>query len=113
VLKEHPKGLFVAFFTNMGERFGFYTMLAIFVFYIQAKFGYTATQAGAVYGTFLFGIYFFPLLGGWLADRVIGYGKTITLGTILMFLGYGLMALPGFGQVVLFIALGIILWKKP
>ena len=108
MLKEHPKGLFVAFFTNMGERFGFYTMLAIFVYYIQAKFGYTATQAGVVYGTFLFGIYFFPLLGGLLADRIIGYGKTITLGTILMFLGYGLMALPGFGQVVLFIALGII-----
>lgn len=108
VLKEHPKGLFVAFFANMGERFGFYTMLAIFVYYIQAKFGYTATQAGAVYGTFLFGIYFFPLLGGWLADRVIGYGKTITLGTVLMFLGYGLMSLPGFGQAVLFIALGII-----
>jgi len=108
VLKEHPKGLFVAFFANMGERFGFYTMLAIFVYYIQAKFGYTATQAGAVYGTFLFGIYFFPLLGGWLADRVIGYGKTITLGTVLMFLGYSLMALPGFGQAFLFIALGII-----
>ncbi|MFO7980370.1 MAG: peptide MFS transporter [Candidatus Aminicenantes bacterium] len=108
MLKEHPKGLFVAFFANMGERFGFYTMLAIFVYYIQAKFGYTATQAGAVYGTFLFGIYFFPLLGGWLADRVIGYGKTITLGTVLMFLGYGLMSLPGFGQAVLFIALGII-----
>jgi len=108
MLKEHPKGLYVAFFTNMGERFGFYTMLAIFIYYIQAKFGYTATQAGAVYGTFLFGIYFFPLLGGWLADRVIGYGKTITLGTIFMILGYGLMALPGFGQAVLFIALGII-----
>jgi len=108
MLKEHPKGLFVAFFANMGERFGFYTMLAIFVYYIQAKFGFTATQAGAVYGTFLFGIYFFPLIGGWLADRVIGYGKTIVLGTILMFLGYVLMALPGFGQVVLFIALGII-----
>ncbi|HZX10664.1 MAG TPA: peptide MFS transporter [Acidobacteriota bacterium] len=108
MLKEHPKGLFVAFFANMGERFGFYTMLAIFVYYIQAKFGYTATQAGAVYGTFLFGIYFFPLLGGWLADRVIGYGKTITLGTVLMFLGYSLMALPGFGQAFLFIALGII-----
>ena len=108
MLKEHPKGLFVAFFTNMGERFGFYTMLAIFVFYIQAKFGYTATQAGAVYGTFLFGIYFFPLIGGWLADRVMGYGKTITLGTILMILGYGLMALPGFGPALLFVALGII-----
>jgi len=108
VLKNHPKGLIVAFFTNMGERFGYYTMLAIFVYYIQAKFGYTATQAGAVYGTFLFGIYFLPLLGGWLADRALGYGKTITLGTLLMILGYGIMALPGFGQVILFIALGII-----
>ncbi len=108
MIKEHPKGLFVAFFTNMGERFGFYTMLAIFILYIQAKFGYTATQAGAVYGAFLFGIYFFPLIGGVVADRWLGYGKTVTLGTIVMFLGYGLMALPGLGKGILFISLAVI-----
>jgi POT family proton-dependent oligopeptide transporter len=48
VLKGHPKGLLVAFFANMGERFGYYTMLAIFTLYLQAKFGYTATEAGFI-----------------------------------------------------------------
>lgn len=95
MLKGHPKGLYVAFFANMGERFGYYTMLAIFVLYLQAKYGFTATEAGAYYGGFLFGIYFLPLLGGIIADRVLGYGKTITLGTLVMFLGYLLLAIPG------------------
>lgn len=95
MLKGHPKGLYVAFFANMGERFGYYTMLAIFVLYLQAKYGFTAAEAGAYYGGFLFGIYFLPLLGGIIADKVLGYGKTITVGTIVMFLGYLLLAIPG------------------
>ncbi len=95
MLKGHPKGLYVAFFANMGERFGYYTMLAIFVLYLQAKYGFSATEAGAYYGGFLFGIYFLPLLGGIIADNLLGYGKTITLGTIIMFLGYLLLAIPG------------------
>jgi len=95
MLKGHPKGLYVAFFANMGERFGYYTMLAIFVLYLQAKYGFTAAEAGAYYGGFLFGIYFLPLLGGIIADKVLGYGKTITIGTIVMFLGYLLLAIPG------------------
>ncbi len=99
MLKGHPKGLYVAFFANMGERFGYYTMLAIFVLYLQAKYGFTAAEAGAYYGGFLFGIYFLPLLGGIIADKVLGYGKTITLGTVIMFLGYLLLAIPGQAMV--------------
>jgi len=95
MLKDHPKGLYVAFFANMGERFGYYTMLSIFVLYLQAKFGYTTAEAGAIYGGFLFGIYFLPLVGGLLADHVLGYGKTIVLGIIIMFVGYVMMAIPG------------------
>ena len=87
MFKNHPKGLIVAFFANMGERFGYYTMLAIFVLYIQAKFGFTTAEAGSIYGTFLFGIYFLPLLGGYIADNLLGYGKTITIGTVVMFIG--------------------------
>jgi proton-dependent oligopeptide transporter, POT family len=108
MFKGHPKGLYVAFFANMGERFGYYTMLAIFVLYLQAKFGWTTTHAGQVYGFFLFGVYFLPLLGGYLADNVLGFGKTILAGIIIMFIGYGLLAIPGTGQVFIFVALGTI-----
>ncbi len=108
MFKGHPKGLYVAFFANMGERFGYYTMLAIFVLYLQSKFGWDATQAGHVYGGFLFGIYFLPLLGGYIADNVLGYGKTITLGIIIMFAGYVLLAMPGTGEWFIYGALAVI-----
>ncbi|MCX6566126.1 MAG: peptide MFS transporter [Candidatus Aminicenantes bacterium] len=94
MFKGHPKGLFVAFFANMGERFGFYTMVAIFVLFMQAKYGVSAATAGFVYSTFMVCVYFFPLLGGLLADKVLGFGKTISLGMIVMFLGYALLAIP-------------------
>jgi len=108
MFKGHPKGLYVAFFANMGERFGYYTMLAIFVLYLQSKFGWSATQAGHVYGGFLFGIYFLPLLGGYLADNVFGYGKTIVLGIIVMFIGYIMLAVPGTGEWFIYGALAVI-----
>ncbi|MCB8995616.1 MAG: peptide MFS transporter [Bacteroidales bacterium] len=108
MFKGHPKGLFVAFFANMGERFGYYTMLAIFILYLQAKFGWSATESGRVYGAFLFGIYFLPLLGGYIADNILGYGKTITLGTIIMFFGYALLAVPGTGEYFIYVALATI-----
>ena len=94
MFKGHPKGLFVAFFANMGERFGFYTMVSIFVLFLQAKYGLTTAQSSLMYGLFMFCVYFFPLLGGILADKVFGYGKTISLGLVVMFLGYALLALP-------------------
>src|SRR5512136_762420 len=94
MFKGHPKGLFVAFFANMGERFGFYTMISIFVLFMQAKYGMSAAAAGFMYSTFMVGVYIFPLLGGFLADRFLGYGRTISLGIIVMFIGYVLLALP-------------------
>jgi len=111
MFKGHPKGLIVAFFANMGERFGFYTMVSIFVLFMQAKYGLSSATSGYIYGIFMFCVYFFPLLGGYLADRVFGYGKTISLGLIVMFLGYLLLAIPtrfetGFGLVLT--ALGVI-----
>ena len=108
MFKGHPKGLYVAFFANMGERFGYYTMLAIFLLYLQSKFGWTTTQAGHVYGIFLFGIYFLPLVGGLLADNVLGYGKTIMIGIIVMFLGYALLAMPGTSEYFIYFALAVI-----
>jgi POT family proton-dependent oligopeptide transporter len=94
MFKGHPKGLFVAFFANMGERFGFYTMVSIFVLFMQAKYGLSPGAASVVYSVFVACVYFLPLLGGILADKVFGYGKTVSLGMIVMFLGYILLALP-------------------
>jgi POT family proton-dependent oligopeptide transporter len=111
MFKDHPKGLFVAFFANMGERFGFYTMVAIFVLFVQAKYGLDAGAASKVYGIFMAFVYFFPLLGGLLADRVLGYGKTIGLGLVVMFSGYLMLALPtniGSGFTLTLAALAVI-----
>ncbi len=108
MFKGHPKGLIVAFFANMGERFGYYTMLAIFVLYLQAKYGWSASQAGGVYGSFLFGVYFLPLLGGYIADNLLGYGKTILIGIIVMIIGYGLLAVPGTSVIFIYSALAVI-----
>jgi POT family proton-dependent oligopeptide transporter len=94
MFKNHPKGLFVLALANMGERFGYYTMLAIFVLFMQAKFGFTAGAAGNIYGIFLAAVYFLPLIGGIIADKLLGYGKTITLGIVVMFFGYLLLAIP-------------------
>ncbi len=94
MFKGHPKALFVMFMANMGERFGFYTMVSIFVLFMQAKYGMSAPAAGFMYSTFMVGVYIFPLLGGFLADRFLGYGRTISLGIIVMFIGYVLLAIP-------------------
>jgi len=94
MLKNHPKGLLVAFFANMGERFGYYTMLAIFTLFLQAKYGYSAATATQIFSIFLAAVYFMPLFGGLLADKVLGYGKTISIGMLVMFIGYFLLAIP-------------------
>ena len=94
MFKGHPRGLIIASLANMGERFGFYTMYAIFVLFIQAKYGFDSTKSGIIWSGFLFGVYFLPLLGGLIADRVLGYGKTVTLGLLIMFIGYVLLAVP-------------------
>lgn len=80
-------------------------MLAIFVLFLQAKFGFTAAQAGQFYGFFLAGVYFMPLIGGILADK-FGYGKMVTLGIVVMFLGYLLMAVPASGSVAMVSLIG-------
>ncbi len=97
MFKGHPRGLIVAFFANMGERFGFYTMMAILVLFLQAKFGLKADQAGWIYGVFYFLIYALALVGGFIADRTQNYKGTIMTGIIVMFAGYVLLAIPGMG----------------
>ena len=93
MFKNQPKGLFALALANTGERFGYYTMLAVFALFLRANFGLSAGAAGTIYSTFLAFVYFLPLIGGIVADK-IGYGKCVTIGIIIMFLGYVLLALP-------------------
>ena len=105
MFKGHPKGLYVAFFANMGERFGFYTMMAILVLFLQAKFGLSEAQAGSYYSWFYFGIYGLALVGGLVADATNRYKLVILLGIIIMFSGYIIMAVPGMSLTVTLIGL--------
>jgi len=105
MLKGHPKGLYVAFFANMGERFGFYTMMAILVLFLQAKFGLAAEKAGDIYSWFYFAIYALALLGGILADATKKYTAVISTGQVIMFVGYVMMAIPGLPLPVVVVSL--------
>ncbi len=111
MFKNQPKGLFALALANTGERFGYYTMLAIFLLFIQAKFGFDAAVATQIYSIFLAGVYFMPLFGGMLADR-IGFGRCVTLGIAVMFLGYLCLAIPTgadtMGKIMMFGALALI-----
>ena len=93
MFEGQPKGLYALALANTGERFGYYTMLAIFTLFMQAKFGYDEGEAAGIYSGFLAGVYFLPLLGGFLADK-FGYGKMVKLGMAIMFVGYLFLAIP-------------------
>jgi POT family proton-dependent oligopeptide transporter len=108
MLKGHPKGLLVAFFANMGERFGFYTMMACLVFYLQAKYNMNATDAGEVYSWFYFGIYGAALIGGLIADGTRNYKGTIFFGILTMLGGYIIMTVPGLPMLYTIAGLSVI-----
>ncbi len=119
MFKGHPKGLFALALANTGERFGYYTMLAVFALFLRENFGLAPGAAGAIYSTFLGLVYFMPLIGGILADK-FGFGKMVTIGITVMFLGYLLLAVPLGGDTLamvvmiaalLFISLGTGLFK--
>ncbi len=106
MFENQPKGLYALALANTGERFGYYTMLAIFVLFMQANFGLTEAAAGQFYGIFIMLVYFLPVIGGILADK-FGFGRMVTIGILIMFLGYLLMALPlGSGTNALIVMIG-------
>ena len=101
MFENQPKGLYALALANTGERFGYYTMLAIFVLFLQANFGWGEGLAGTVYSRFLMLVYFLPIAGGAVADK-IGYGRCVTFGILIMFLGYLLLAVPaGAGTIAI------------
>ncbi len=104
MFKGHPKGLYALALANTGERFGYYTMLAVFALFLRANFGLDAGVAGAIYSTFLGLVYFMPLFGGIAADK-FGFGKMVTIGITIMFAGYLLLSFPLGGDTVAMIAM--------
>lgn len=93
MFEGQPKGLYALALANTGERFGYYTMLAVFVLFLQANFGMTVAASNSIYASFLMFVYFLPLFGGMAADKW-GYGKMVTIGIFIMLLGYVLLAIP-------------------
>ena len=109
MFEGQPKGLFALALANTGERFGYYTMLAVFALFLRANYGLSPALAGTIYSAFLMFVYFFPLFGGMLADK-FGFGKMVTTGIIIMFVGYLLLSVPlGGDSFALIVMLGALL----
>ena len=104
MFKGHPKGLFALALANTGERFGYYTMVAVFALFLRANFGLDAGVAGTIYSTFLGLVYFMPLIGGILADK-FGFGRMVTIGITIMFAGYLLLSVPLGGDTLAMVAM--------
>ena len=104
MFKGHPKGLFALALANTGERFGYYTMVAVFALFLRANFGLDAGLAGTIYSTFLGLVYFMPLIGGILADK-FGFGRMVTIGITIMFAGYLLLSVPLGGDTLAMVAM--------
>ena len=111
MFEGQPKGLFALALANTGERFGYYTMLAVFALFLRANYGLSPAMAGTIYSSFLMLVYFLPLIGGIMADK-FGFGKMVTTGIIIMFAGYLLLSVPlggdSFALVVMLAALLLI-----
>ncbi len=109
MFEGQPKGLFALALANTGERFGYYTMIAVFALFLRANYGLSPAVAGTIYSSFLMVVYFLPLIGGWMADK-FGFGKMVTIGIIIMFLGYLLLAVPlGGNTFALIVMIGALL----
>lgn len=88
MIKSHPRGIYILFFTEMWERFSYYGMRAILILYLVKYFNYSDAFAGSVYGAYTGLVYLTPILGGYIADKFIGFKNAIFLGGILMMFGH-------------------------
>ncbi|MBN4056013.1 MFS transporter, partial [bacterium AH-315-J23] len=87
-MRGHEKGLFILFFTEMWERFSYYGMRAILIFFLTKHFLFDRDAAYGIYGAYVAFVYITPVIGGVLADRYLGYRKAIALGAGLLVLGH-------------------------
>ena len=109
--KKHPKALPFLFFSEMWERFGYYLMIGIFTLYLKdVKAGYAMTEAESadLYGTFIALVFLTPFIGGLLADRYLGYRKSIIIGGLMMGIGYCLMSVHNIAMLYLSMTLVIV-----
>jgi proton-dependent oligopeptide transporter, POT family len=106
---SHPPGLYVLFFTELWERYSFYSMVSILVLYMNESLGFDSARAGSVYGWYTAGVYFLPLFGGLLADRWLGFSRSVLIGGTLMMIGHlvlGIEQMPAFYSGLLLLACG-------
>lgn len=103
----HPCGLYILFFTEMWERFSYYGMRSLLVYYMMKQLLFTESRASEIYGLYTGLVYFTPFLGGIIADRWLGQRKAVMVGAVIMALGHFLMALDGlFYIALLFLIIG-------
>lgn len=93
----HPKGLYMLFFAEMWERFSYYGMRALLIFYLTKHWLFSDGNANLVYGAYTSLVYITPVLGGYLADRYLGQRKAVLFGGLLLAIGHSLMAVEGVG----------------
>lgn len=94
-LDKHPKGLYVLFATEMWERFSFYTMVSMFTLYLRDPndgFAWTAAQASTLYANYMMFVYCSPLIGGWIADKKLGYRRAVMFGGFFFMAGHLLLS---------------------
>ncbi|PYR89165.1 MAG: hypothetical protein DMG19_07590 [Acidobacteria bacterium] len=106
---SHPPGLYVLFFTEMWERYSFYSMMAILSLYMNEALHFDIAHVGRVYGLYTAGVYFLPLVGGLLADRLLGFNRAIIIGGGLMMFGHivlGIELMPFFYSGLVLLACG-------
>ncbi|MBD3730093.1 MAG: peptide MFS transporter [Sphingomonadales bacterium] len=94
-LLGHPKGLFVLFFAEMWERFSYYGMRALLIFYLTQHWLYSDSESGVIYGAYTALVYITPVLGGYLADKFLGQRKAVLYGAVLLTFGHFLMGFEG------------------
>ena len=111
----HPSGLFVLFFTEMWERFSYYGMRALLVLFLTAAilgeggWGWERSEALILYGWYTGLVYVTPIIGGWIADKIMGYRKAVVLGALLMTLGHASMALEITADMFFYLGLGLLI----
>src|SRR5262249_30586400 len=94
-LRRHPRGLFILFFAEMWERFSFYGMRGLLIFYLTQHFFFDDTFANGLYGTCGSLVYLLPLIGGFLADHYLGTRKAVAFGALLLVAGHATMVFEG------------------
>jgi POT family proton-dependent oligopeptide transporter len=93
----HPKGLYMLFFAEMWERFSYYGMRALLIFYLTQHWLFNDSKSNLIYGAYTSLVYITPVLGGYLADRYLGQRKAVLFGGLLLAIGHSLMAVEGVG----------------